>query len=78
MKLIDLVKNQKVHFYFARHNQLWYITDSGFVFPVPFDDMGDGTFLAEDKAILFMRYIRKQLDRMSEEEKLAYERQLNK
>ena len=40
---------------------------------VPFSDMGDGTFLPSDKAILFMRYIRKQLNRMSEDEKLKYE-----
>jgi len=72
IKIIDLVKNQKVHFHFARNGQLWYATDSGFVFPVPFSDMGDGTFLPSDKAILFMRYIRKQLNRMSEDEKLAY------
>ena len=26
---------------------------------MPISDCGDGTFLAEDKAILFMRYIRK-------------------
>lgn len=73
-----LVKDQKVHFHFARSGQLWYITDSGFVFPVPFSDMGDGTFLPSDKAILFMRYIRKQLNRMSEEEKVAYLQKLAK
>lgn len=28
-------------------------------FPVPIEDCGDGMFLAEDRANLFMRYIRK-------------------
>lgn len=35
---------------------VWY-----FEFPVPIDDIGGAIFLAEDKAILFMRYIRKYL-----------------
>jgi len=33
-----------------------------FTFPVPIDDTGEGQFNAEDKAILFMRYIRKELE----------------
>jgi len=33
-----------------------------FTFPVPIEDTGDGTFNAEDKAIYFMRYIRKYLE----------------
>jgi hypothetical protein len=33
-----------------------------FEFPVPIADVGTATFLAEDKAILFMRYIRKHLE----------------
>ncbi len=36
--------------------------DSIFTFPVPIEDTGDGQFNAEDKAILFMRYIRKELE----------------
>lgn len=49
--------------------QLWYqIVDNDgdgtalIEFPVPISDIGTATFLAEDKAILFMRYIRKHLD----------------
>lgn len=41
---------------------LWYETDDNFVFPVPISDIGTATFLAEDRAILFMRYIRKHLE----------------
>jgi hypothetical protein len=33
--------------------------DAIFQFPVPISDCGDGQFNAEDKAIYFMRYIRK-------------------
>lgn len=31
-------------------------------FPVPIEDCGDADFYSHDKAILFMRYIRKALD----------------
>jgi len=62
MNIKDMVKDgKKVHFQFYRQNELWYKTDTGFEFPVPIDDCGDGIFLAEDKAILFMRYIRKHI-----------------
>jgi hypothetical protein len=45
--------------------QLWYAVN-GFEFPVPVSDIGTATFLAEDKAILFMRYIRKHLAMLDE------------
>ena len=54
-----IVNNQKVRFCFYRDGQLWYETECGFQFPVPIADTGTATFLAEDRAILFMRYIRK-------------------
>ena len=56
-----IVNNQKVRFSFYRDGQLWYEAECGFRFPVPIEDVGTATFLAEDRAILFMRYIRKQL-----------------
>jgi len=56
-----IVNNQKVSFSFYRDGQLWYETECGFRFPVPIEDAGTATFLAEDRAILFTRYIRKQL-----------------
>lgn len=52
----------KVTFQYYRDNQLFYKTESGLVFPVPLDPNEKVTFLAEDKAILFMRYIRKFID----------------
>lgn len=63
----EMVKDgQKVHFQFYREMELWYKTETGFEFPVPIDDIGGAIFLAEDKAILFMRYIRKHLARIEE------------
>lgn len=70
MTLKELVKDQNVHFMFARETQLWYKTTSGFAFPVPFEDMEKGTFLRDDKAIYFMRYIRKHLAKVKEEEEI--------
>lgn len=61
--LKDMVAgDRRVHFEFFRKGELWYKTDCGFEFPVPAEDTGDGTFLASDRAMLFMRYIRKQLE----------------
>jgi hypothetical protein len=54
--------NKKVKFSFYRNNELWYTTECGFEFPVPISDIGDACFLAEDKALLFMRYIRKHVE----------------
>ena len=61
-----VVNNQKVRFSFYRDGQLWYETECGFRFPVPIEDAGTATFLAEDRAILFMRYIRKQFAAMED------------
>ncbi len=49
-------------FLFYRRGELHYRTDTGLEFVVPIDDCGDATFLAQDKSLLLMRYIRKQLD----------------
>ena len=57
-----VVNNQKVTFQFYRDGQLWYATECGFEFPVPISEAGTATFLAEDRAILFMRYIRKYME----------------
>ena len=57
-----MVKNKNVQFSFYREKLLFYRTEDGFEFPVPIDDVGNATFLAEDKAIFFMRWIRKHID----------------
>jgi hypothetical protein len=61
-----VVNNQKVTFSFYRDGQLWYVTECGFQFPVPVAEAGTATFLAEDRAILFMRYIRKYMAALDE------------
>ena len=49
-------------FQFYRKQHLWYMTDdTGFMFPVPIEDVGDGTFNRVEKSLLMMRYIRKLL-----------------
>ena len=56
--ILEMVKNKKVNFNFYRSGELWYKTEDGFDFPVPINDTGNAVFKNEDKAILFMRYIR--------------------
>jgi len=66
--LKDMVSDNKVvRFKHYQAGDLWYETESGFVFPVPISDTGTAKFLAEDRAMLFMRYIRKQLELVSNE-----------
>ena len=60
MKLTDHIKGT-VNFEYYSDGALWYITETGLKFPVPISDIGTATFLKTDKAILFMRYIRKHL-----------------
>ena len=55
----DMVAGKNVKFIRYQRKELWYITECGFEFPVPIEDTGDGAFLPEDKALLFMRWIRK-------------------
>lgn len=65
--LKDMVRDgKKVVFQYYKDGQLFYQTECGFEFPVPVTDIGNATFLAEDKAMLFMRYIRKHLKALEE------------
>ena len=64
--LKDMVKSKKVHFVKYRKGELIYSTECGFEFPVAIADTGDGAFLAEDRAMTFMRWIRKQIDSIEE------------
>jgi hypothetical protein len=73
----DMVKDKKVTFLFYKEGELWYTTECGFEFPVPTNDVGTAAMNAEDKAILYMRWIRKevgaqeQLKAQLEESKVA-------
>ena len=63
----DMVKDgKKVRFVKYLDGNLYYRTECGFEFPVPTSDVGNATFLSEDRAMLFMRYIRKHLEVIQE------------
>lgn len=47
------------YFQYYRDGDLWYMTDSGFKFPVPISDIGNACFNKTEKALLLMRYMRK-------------------
>jgi hypothetical protein len=67
MSIKEMVADgRKVRFVHYKLGELWYRTETDFDFPVPISDCEDGMFLAEDKAILFMRYIRKHLAYLEE------------
>lgn len=62
MNIKEMISDgRKVTFVEYKHKELWYVTETGFEFPVPIEDTGDGIFLAEDRAIFFLRYIRKHI-----------------
>lgn len=71
MTTAEIVKGSaKTNFSFYRDGNLWYETDQGFQFPVPISNVGSATFLAQDKTILFMLYIRKHVE-MIEKSRIA-------
>lgn len=72
LSIKDMVRDgKKVRFSYYRQGELWYTTDDGFNFPVPISDTGEAAFMNEDKAMLFMRYIRKHMDMIANEKSLA-------
>ena len=62
--ILELIKDNKVYFQKFRAGVFYYSlshTDKIYTFPVPLSDIGDATMLGSDKAIMFMRYIRKSI-----------------
>jgi hypothetical protein len=58
----DLVREGKrVAFVRYQNGELWYRHQDGFEFPVSITDTGDGVFLVEDRALVFMRWLRKHI-----------------
>jgi hypothetical protein len=57
-----VINSQKVRFSFYRDGILYYKTDKGLLFEVPISDTGSACFNGEDRAMLYMRWIRKQLE----------------
>lgn len=67
VKLIDLVRDhKKVRFSFYRDKEFWFEHEDGLLFPIPLSDIESPvckvTLPAEEKAIFFMRWIRKYID----------------
>ena len=52
----------RVKFARCADQALWYVTNDGWEFPVPLSDTTGATFPAEEKAIFFMRWIRKHIE----------------
>lgn len=61
--------NKRVKFIYYKSNELWYETETSFKFPIPIEDCGEATFPAEDKALLYMRYIRKHTKMLEDAQK---------
>ena len=69
MNIKDLVKGTQVKFLYYRNQELWYeIEGKDFRFAVPVSDTGEATFLPTDKALIFMRYIRKAIENSKSEQ----------
>ena len=62
MNITEIVKNKRAHVVHYREGHFIYETDDGFQFPIPLTDIGNSTLQAEDRAVLFMRWIRQHLE----------------
>ncbi|MBI2295653.1 MAG: hypothetical protein HYU76_06390 [Betaproteobacteria bacterium] len=67
MDIREIVKDNEVRFAKYRQGFAYYtvhVPSEGidYTFPVPLSDIGDATLLATDKALVFMRYIRKAIE----------------
>ena len=62
-------QGQMVHFEYFRDEEFWYRTDKGLLFPVSLQEASAGraTFPAHDKAIFYMRWIRRYVAACKEE-----------
>lgn len=58
---VNLKENIKgySHFVYYRDGALWYRTAVDLLFPIPMNDIGDTQFLATEKSMVLMRWIRK-------------------
>lgn len=65
VKIIDIVRNNKAKFDCLNNNSLWYyiiVNGVKYMFEIPLNETNGGTFKYEDKAIFFMRWIRKAIE----------------
>jgi hypothetical protein len=66
MDIKSMVKDKYVEFVQYREGNFIYRTPCGFMFPVPLSDIGNATMARTEKAIMFMRYIRKHMELINE------------
>lgn len=59
----SIVKGVNAHFLSYREGTFYYQTDNGFKFTVPLEDIAGATLPASDKAIFFMKWIRRAIDK---------------
>jgi hypothetical protein len=66
-------EGQQVHFQYFRDGEFWYKTDAGLLFPISLQEAqrGRATFLASDKAIYYMRWIKRYVDACKTEAKVC-------
>jgi len=67
MDIKEIVKDNEVRFSRYRQGVAYYsvrVPSEGvdYTFPAPLSDVGEATLLATDKALIFMRYIRKAIE----------------
>ncbi len=68
-RITDLVRGEQTcRFAYFKDGLLWYSHDSQeFMFPIPVSDLGDAKLHASERALLLMRWIRKQLEELGRE-----------
>lgn len=65
LNMIDIVKDNKVHFDSYRAGFFYYtvtVKNETYRFPIESHDIGQATMQKEDKALIFMRWIKKAID----------------
>jgi hypothetical protein len=72
VKIVDLVRdNKKVRFSYYRAKEFWFQHEEGLLFPVALSEVDNpaspATLLAEDKAIYFMRWMKKYIEAAKKE-----------
>lgn len=59
----EMVRDRRiVSLKYYKDGILWYSTECGFIFPVPIKEVEGTKVYSEDKAMVFMKYIKRQHD----------------
>lgn len=61
LNIKEMVTGKTVRFVRFRKGELIYQTENGFEFPVRHDEVDDAVLYAEDKAGLYLKYIKRQI-----------------